>query len=105
MIKKIEFLYFNGCPNSQPTFDNLIESLKDLDSKDINVERIEVNNLEEAQKFKFLGSPSIYVNGIDLYTLKKPDKFNYACRTFNINNKKTGILTKEFIKERLKNLL
>jgi len=29
-MKKIEFLYFSGCPNSEPTLNNLLEAIKEL---------------------------------------------------------------------------
>ncbi len=103
-MKKVEFLYFSGCPNSEPTYNNLIEALKELHIN-IAVDKIDVETLEKAKEVNFLGSPSIYIDGVDIYTLKEPQEVNYACRTFNIDNKKSGILTKEFIKERLKNFI
>jgi glutaredoxin len=103
-MKKIEFLYFSGCPNSEPTFNNLLEAIKEL-GINIDVQEIDVETLEKAKEVNFLGSPSIYVDGIDIYTLKKPQEVNYACRTFNIDNKKSGILSKNFIIDRLKNFI
>lgn len=101
---KIEFLYFEGCPNSEPTYHNLLEALKDLNI-DIPVDKINVSTLEMAQKTKFMGSPSIYVDGIDIYTEKYPDNISYSCRTYNIDNQITGILPKSFISQKLKNFL
>jgi glutaredoxin len=103
-MKKIEFLYFSGCPNSEPTFNNLLEAIKEL-GINIDIQKINVETLEKAKEVNFLGSPSIYVDGIDIYTLKKPQEVNYACRTFNIDNKKSGILSKNFIINRLKNFI
>jgi glutaredoxin len=102
LMNQIEFLYFSGCPNSQPTLNNLKEALKELHLS-VKIKQINVETIEKAKEVNFLGSPSIYINGIDIYTLKKPTEVNYACRTFDIDNKKSGILPKNFIKERLKN--
>jgi hypothetical protein len=103
-IEKIEFLFFQGCPNSEPTYKNLMEALKELNIN-IPVKSIDVKDLEIAQKVKFMGSPSIYVNGIDIYTDKTPDQISYSCRTFNINGNISGVIPKEFIKEKLKSFL
>lgn len=103
-MKKIEFLYFSGCPNSEPTLNNLLEAIKEL-GINIDVQKIDVETLEKAKEVNFLGSPSIYVDGIDIYTLKKPQEVNYACRTFNIDNKKSGVLSKNFIIDRLKDFI
>ncbi|HEK25193.1 MAG TPA: DUF2703 domain-containing protein [Hydrogenobaculum sp.] len=103
-IEKIEFLFFQGCPNSEPTYQNLLEALKELNIN-IPINSIDVKDLETAQKVKFMGSPSIYVNSIDIYTGKAPDQISYSCRTFNINGNISGVIPKEFIKERLKSFL
>lgn len=101
---KIEFLFFEGCPNAKESYNNLLEAIRELNI-DTEVETINVKDLETAQKVKFLGSPSVYVNGIDIYSLSYPSDISYSCRTYNINGKITGILPKEFILERLKTIL
>ncbi|MGC8616213.1 MAG: DF family (seleno)protein [Desulfurella sp.] len=103
-MKKIEFLFFSGCPNSEPTYNNLLEALKELNLS-INVEKIDVETLEKANEVNFLGSPSIYIDGVDIYTMQKPKEVNYACRTFDIGGKKSGVIPKEFIKDRLKSFI
>ncbi len=100
----IEFLFFEGCPNSTPTYQNLLEALKDLNLNN-PVKSINVEDLETAKKTYFMGSPSIYVNDIDIYTMEKPKNISYSCRTYNIDGKITGVLSKEFILERLKQFL
>lgn len=47
-MKKIEFLYFSGCPNSSPTLNNLEDALKEL-NMNIKVEQIDVETLEKAK--------------------------------------------------------
>jgi len=103
-IEKIDFLFFQGYPNSEPTYKNLPEALRELNI-DVSVNSIDVKDLESSQKLKFMGSPSIYVNSIDIYTGKPPDQISYSYRTFNINGIQTGVLPKEFVKEKLKSFL
>lgn len=97
----IEFLYFKGCPNSEETLSNLKEALKELNISEKVLNIIEVNDIEMAKKLNFSGSPTILVNGKDIYTLEKPVGFNFTCRIYDFGGKKIGIIPKDFIKERL----
>ena len=62
---KIELLYFEGCPNVDAT-RQLIESTIAHLGIESEIELIHVHNDEEARNNKFLGSPSVRVNGIDI---------------------------------------
>ena len=99
---KIEFLYFNGCPNSEPTLENLKAALSEMN---IDVEPHQVDVDPTVFDQPFLGSPSIVANGIDLYTLTRPEAFEFACRTFDIDGEKTGVLPTKFIRDRLQKVL
>ena len=58
---KIEFLYFEGCPNFQPALEQLERILKE-EGVGSSVEMINVTSEEMAKKFRFLGSPSIRIS-------------------------------------------
>ena len=64
-----------------------------------------IPNENAAEGFNFQGSPTILVKGIDIYTGKKPDTFNYSCRVYEFNGNRTGILPKDFIKEKFLKLM
>ena len=98
----IEFLYFSGCPNSEPTLHNLKSALTEMS---IQVEPFQIDVDPAVFDRPFRGSPSIVVNGIDLYTMTHPDAFEFACRTFEIDSEKTGILPTGFIRDRLRKVL
>lgn len=62
---KIELLYFDGCPSWQTALKNLTQVLREEGiTETINVREIE--NDEQAGHEKFLGSPSIRIDGYDL---------------------------------------
>ncbi len=103
-MSKIKFLYFESCPNAKPTLENLEQALKEL-NLNVEIEKLNVDTEEKAKQTKFLGSPSIYVNDLDLYTEKVPESSFFGCRTFQINQKLTGVLDKDFIKNKLQKLL
>ena len=62
---KIEFLYFEDCPNFQPALKQLERILKE-EGVGSSVEMINVTSEEMAKKFGFLGSPSIRISGKDI---------------------------------------
>ncbi len=100
----IEFQYFDGCPNSSATFDNLNKLVREgfIDENIIKISNIP--NAEAAERFNFQGSPTILVDGVDIYTEKKPASFNYTCRIYEFDGFRTGIIPKEFIKEKINKL-
>lgn len=100
----IEFQYFDGCPNSVATLNNLNELVKlgEISKEDIKV--VEVNDVEIAEKLRFQGSPTILVDGIDIYTEKKPESYSFSCRVYTFNNIQTGILASRYISEQIKKI-
>ena len=94
----ITFLYFDGCPNSHQTLLNLKALQESGDLFGNEIEEIEVPDLESAEKTHFQGSPTILYNGIDIYSKKKPEGYQYTCRVYSIDGGRTGILSGEYIK-------
>lgn len=94
----VEFQYFDGCPNSETTLNNLKELIEEniIDIKEVKI--TEVNSPEEADKLNFQGSPTILINGIDIYSGEIPKLSNFSCRYYVFEGKRTGIISKEYIK-------
>jgi len=101
-MNKIEFLYFEGCPSYNVALKNLEEVLAE-ENFEADIEMINVDSLEKAAQFSFLGSPSIRVNGKDLES--KNGGSSYSCRIYTINGQKTGTPTREFIREKIRALI
>ncbi|MBC7362220.1 MAG: alkylmercury lyase [Candidatus Aminicenantes bacterium] len=100
----IEFQFFKGCPHSEATLKNLVELVEEGFIKKDEIVLTEVPNPETAKELNFQGSPTILVDGYDIYTEQKPEKFNFSCRVYNLNGTLTGILPKEFIKAQIEKL-
>jgi len=100
----IEFQYFNGCPNAEKTLSNLKELIFEGLIREDEIKITEVPDIDSARELNFQGSPTILINGRDIYTEEKPTSFNYSCRVYTINGIRTGVLPKEFILERIKKL-
>ena len=80
---KIQVLYFQGCPHHAPTVALVRDVVSQLGLA-AEIEEIEVTSPEEAQRWRFLGSPSVRVNGIDIDP-DAPSRTDYHanCRMYN----------------------
>jgi len=95
---KIELLYFDGCPNYQLALANLKEALREL-GLESEVETIRVESPEEAVKYRFLGSPSIWINGRDLeIVVDESTEYSMRCRRYATADSLQGFPSKELIK-------
>lgn len=97
----IEFQFFDGCPNSEKTFENLKELIAEGLVKLEEIKITEVPTMEMAEEANFQGSPTILIDGIDIYSGERPTGFSYTCRIYTIDGKRTGILSKEYLRERV----
>ncbi len=99
---KIEVLYFSGCPNHVPAVERVREALRDEGLRGEIVE-IEVADPETAQRTKFLGSPSIRVDGLDIEPdARSATEFGMMCRTYADGCCQSGLPSREIIRAALR---
>lgn len=99
---KVEVLYFEGCPNHQPAVDRVREALRSEGMPD-HVDEIKVYDDAEAKALKFLGSPSVRVNGMDIErSAHREISFAIACRTYNDGCCSSGLPSQELIRTAIK---
>ena len=78
----IEVLYFEGCPNHESAVDLAREVLGELGLA-TEIQEIEVSSAEDAERLRFLGSPSIRVNGSDIEPgADERTEFALSCRVY-----------------------
>ena len=99
----IEFQFFDGCPNADNTLQNLRITMGEQGITKDHLKLTEVPNIESAKRVNFQGSPTILVNGKDIYTDELPIGFSYSCRIYIFEGEQTGCIPKEFIATKLKN--
>ena len=75
----IEFLYFENCPGHIPTLSLLEQILLENDVT-VSIDKIEVTSPELALQHRFLGSPSIRINGVDIEGLEETSESGLKCR-------------------------
>jgi len=81
-VKNVEVLYFRGCPNHAETLDRVQEVVSALDI-DARIVQIEVKTLADVERLRFLGSPSVRVDGVDVEPgVRASRAFGLACRTY-----------------------
>ena len=99
---KVEILYFDGCPTYLKAEKTLREILEEQ-GVDAEVELVAVNTDEGAQEVRFVGSPTIRVDGEDLFPI--PDRPEYAlgCRMYATPEGLRGYPTAEMLSKALTN--
>lgn len=100
---KIEILYFDGCPSWQEGLENLKAALA-TEGLDLPVQLIKVLNEVDAERLKFLGSPSFRVDGVELWDVERE---NYAlrCRIYRTPQGMRGTPTVDMLREALRSRL
>lgn len=78
---RVELLYFDGCPNWKVAEERLAEALRTLGCDGSAVEYLRVETAEQADELKFLGSPTIRVDGADPFA-SGSEPVGLACRVY-----------------------
>jgi hypothetical protein len=79
---KIEVLYFENCPNHLPTLERIHQVLRE-EGCDAEVREVLVPDVETAHNVRFLGSPTVRVNGVDIEPKAEERKeFGLMCRRY-----------------------
>jgi len=95
---KIELLYFEGCPNHLPTLEMLREVLESLCRED-QIHQVEVSTQAEAEAIRFVGSPSIRINGSDIEPWTRTAKdFGLSCRTYLDGSRRGAVPSRELLR-------
>jgi len=76
----IELLYFDGCPSHEHLLP-AVEQLAAQNGAQVELRRVET--LEAAERERFLGSPTVRVNGVDVDpTAADRNDFGLKCRIY-----------------------
>lgn len=79
----IRILYFEGCPNHPPTVAMVRRVVRDM-GVDAFVEETELRRPEEAAPLRFLGSPTVQVDGADVEpSARTRTDYGFGCRMYD----------------------
>ncbi|HYL15885.1 MAG TPA: cation transporter [Terriglobales bacterium] len=95
---KIEILYFDGCPNHELMLDRVRDVLKE-EGIFAEVSELNIQDDPAAQAARFLGSPSLRINGLDVEPEARTlNQFGMMCRTYLDTGRRVGLPPRELIR-------
>ena len=97
---RVELLYFNGCPTYRAA-EKMLRGVLAQEHLEAEVELVAVNNDEEAQRRRFPGSPTIRVDGEDLFPVPERAEYALGCRTYATSEGFRGSPTSTMLSEAL----
>jgi hypothetical protein len=95
---KVEFLYFKNCPGYKTTL-SLLEQILLENGTAVPIEKIEVTSPELAVQHRFLGSPSIRINGVDIEGREEASEYGLKCRIYVDTG--SGVPSEEILRKAL----
>jgi thioredoxin family protein len=98
----ISFQYFDGCPNATATLQNLRNVGAELGIPADQINVVQVDDPDEADRLGFAGSPSVLLDGVDIYTGEKPEVASFSCRVFTFGDEQTGVIPEWFLRDKLR---
>jgi hypothetical protein len=86
----IEILYFPECPNYLPAVEHLQEALQ-AEHVSAEINHVAVLDAATATATRFLGSPSVRINGVDVDpSARSGSAPSMCCRTYRTGNGPEG---------------
>jgi len=98
---KIEILTFDGCPNAQVVRE-LVERVLADSEVDAELAHVNIPDPETAQRLRFLGSPTIRVDGRDIEPgAEERTDYALACRTYRTARGTAGTPDERWLRDAL----
>jgi hypothetical protein len=98
---KVEVLYFEGCPTYLDAEGTMRKVLAE-EGVEAEMELVAVNTDGEARRLRFPGSPTIRVDGEDLFPAPEREGWRPGCRVYATPDGLRGSPTAEMIRAALR---
>lgn len=99
---KVELYYFDSCPSYLKALEIAREALR-LEGLPEDVELIAVESDADAQAKRFIGSPTIRINGVDVEGPEAEEKgYGFGCRIYANNGSNAGWPSVEKVRRALR---
>lgn len=83
-MTRVDVLHLDGCPNVEPTAARVRAIAADLLGVSIDLHFVRVGSIEDAVRERFLGSPTVRVNGTDIEPASwGRSDFGLSCRVYD----------------------
>ena len=97
---RVEVLYFDGCPSHARLMPTLLALAS---AHDAEIVQCRVETLKEAEEVRFLGSPSVRVDGRDIEPgAESRTDYGMKCRLYQSATGRSGLPPHEWIERALK---
>ena len=97
---KVEVLYFAGCPTYE-TATKTLRAVLSEEGLELDIKLVAVNTDEEARQLRFSGSPTIRVDGRDLFPMPERDEWGLGCRVYTTPEGLRGFPTADMLRQAL----
>ena len=98
----VEVLYFDGCPNHERTLADLQRLVNEL-AVDAEVRTVRVVDSEDAERKRFLGSPSVRVDDVDVEPgAEGRTDYVLACRVYRTGGGQIGAPDERWLRAALR---
>jgi hypothetical protein len=95
---KVELLFFDDCPNHEALVPRLRRLLNAADAGDTAIELVRVEDADTAEAKRFLGSPTVRVDGRDVEPgADMRTDFGLKCRLFATPDGPRGMPADEWV--------
>lgn len=89
-MKTVDVLYFDGCPNADIAADHARAAVERANTL-AEVRLVRIEHAEDAIRHRFLGSPTIRVDGVDVDgSAHTRTDFGLMCRLYMIDGRLAG---------------
>ena len=98
----VELLCFKGCPNHEAARERVKQVAAEA-RVELDLRLVEVTSPEDAERLRFLGSPSVRVDGRDVEPgADSRDNFALSCRVYQTDAGLRGVPPDEWIRAALR---
>jgi hypothetical protein len=81
-IPDVELLWWAGCPSTDAAQAELERAIDDVGLSGVSVRRTEIDTDQKATARRFLGSPTILVDGVDVAGPATEEPIGLSCRVY-----------------------
>ena len=82
---EIQFLYYEDCPSHDVALDRLREVMSEV-AVEAEIDIVKVDTDEQAKRLRFIGSPTILVNGEDIDPPPPDAYYVLTCRAYRLED-------------------
>jgi hypothetical protein len=102
-VRQVEILFVDGCPNVEGAIERVRDALEAENAEGVDLKFVLVEGEEDARKRRFLGSPTVLVDGEDVDPgARGREGYGVQCRVYAYGEGHDGAPPVEWIQAALR---